>query len=318
MLPKLEELKELITKSKSKVIELYPDVGYELSHVGYMVKDKQNYEKYKKIFEKDCDFVNEVLHSGRRIALFKIKESFDYEGLHISRVELFEPKPNSTSTENKWEHISFKVHDLEGMISKYKHTEYALQKIRQIDGDKWGYYLFNGYRIQFRNRYFGEAKIESSIPTKKIDPEKKEVDYKSLYNQEKEKRLRLLADIDNEKKLLQRQKEEFIKIANLALVQDLFTIIDDLKRAIDNKISDKDSINMIYNKILGILNNYGVIPLDTKVGDEFDSTKMEAISTTKVLDKKQNNKVIHIEQQGFKYREDDRIIKPCRVIVGKV
>jgi molecular chaperone GrpE (heat shock protein) len=43
---------------------------------------------------------------------------------------------------------------------------------------------------------------------------------------------------------------------------------------------------------------------------------MEAISTVPG-DDKEKNKLIHIEQIGFKHKDDDRILRPCRVIVGK-
>jgi molecular chaperone GrpE len=309
MLPKQDQLKELINEAIVTLKKKYPDVAKNLSHVGFMAKDKEDYEKYRDELTKTNEFVKEVSHSGRNISLFNVKEPLTIQDLVISRIELFEPKPGSQSEESKWEHISFKVDNLEALIEKYKNTENALIKIRQIGDDKWGYHVINGIRIQFRNRYFGKSDGTPKVAATN--------DYKVMYEAEKEKRLRLLADMDNEKKLLQKQKEEFSQIANISIINDLFGIIDDLKRTTENNTeSEQDSVNMIYNKLLGILNNYGVVPIEIKPGDAFDAQTMEAITTTKVKSEK-NNKVMHVEQLGFKLRHDDRIIRPCRVVVGK-
>jgi molecular chaperone GrpE len=100
------------------------------------------------------------------------------------------------------------------------------------------------------------------------------------------------------------------------MVREIFEIVDDLNRATLNDASN-DSLKMILNKLLGILNNFGYIPINFKEGDSFEAEKMEAISTVPVQEEEKNGKIVHVDQIGFIYKEDESIIRPAKVIVGK-
>ncbi len=314
MVPKIENLKELIEKAQKTLEEKYSDIKYEVDHAAFLCEHKENYSKLKKELLSDAELIIEIPHSGRNLSVYSLKEPIKINGDLLERIEILEPKPSGEqSGECFWEHIALKVDDLDAIIEKYKKTENALTKIRQIGNDKFGYHIMNGFRIQFRNNYFG---LEDTSPEKmSLDDSTNNAtnDYKELFEKEKESKLRILADIENERKRLARQREEFAKLANMAIINDLFEIVDDLYRAIHNG-NDQESIQMIYNKLLGTLNNYGVVPVDVKEGDKYDANSMEAITTTK-SDK--DGCVVHLEQNGFMLKEDNKIIRPARVIVGK-
>lgn len=305
MIPNTKNLEELIKKAQEVLQSNYSDVKYEIDHAAFLCEDREKYSKLKHEISDSASLIKEISHSGRNLSIYKLNTPIKVNGDFLKRIEIVEPKPaEAQSNECSWEHIALKVDNLDELIEKYKKTEFALTKIRQIGNDKFGYHIMNGYRIQFRNNFLG---LESDTQ------EKDTVNYKELYEKERENKLRALADIENERKRLLRQRDEFAKLANMALVNDLFEIIDDLYRASKNG-NDTDSIKMIYNKLLGTLNNFGIIPIPIKEGDKFEAKTMEAITTIK---SEMHDCVVHIEQNGFILKDDNRIIRPARVIVGK-
>lgn len=131
-------------------------------------------------------------------------------------------------------------------------------------------------------------------------------------------RLMALADFDNYKKRVQKEREEISFLGNTMVMNILLDIVDDLKRAISNSDSSKDGLEMIVSKVEGILNEQGIVPVEVKVGDSFDPKAMEAIGTVMVNEELQNNTVVHVDRTGYKYQDKEMMIRTARVIVGKL
>src|SRR3990167_4865125 len=101
--------------------------------------------------------------------------------------------------------------------------------------------------------------------------------------QAKEQSLRALAEFENTKKRLHREKEEFAKYAAEAVLRELLPILDGLAQALVavEKGSDPEAItkgvHLIYRQLLGVLEKEGVTRIAT-VGERFDPHLHEAVA----------------------------------------
>lgn len=142
---------------------------------------------------------------------------------------------------------------------------------------------------------------------------------KQELNEEKERRLRMMADFENFKKRIEQEKSMFGAIANMGLIQEILEINDDLQLAIDDAELDleraKSSLQTAQEKIKSAAKNAGVETIEVNIGDDFDSSTMEAIQA--VPDEKNAGKVIAVISSAYKYTGRDGILKAAKVIVGK-
>jgi molecular chaperone GrpE len=140
-----------------------------------------------------------------------------------------------------------------------------------------------------------------------------------LLEEEKNRRIQLMADFENFKKRMEQERATFGAIANMGLIQQILEIHDDLQLAISDANLDKDSaiesIKTAQDKIKRAATLAGVEAVEIKIGDDFDSSKMEAITT--VPDEKNKNKVVAVISSAYKYVGKDGIIKAAKVVVGK-
>ena len=76
----------------------------------------------------------------------------------------------------------------------------------------------------------------------------KEAEYLGLLEEVKkgqeaqDKMLRNQADLENTRKRLDREKQEFVKFANEGLILDLLNVLDDLERTVDLAQTPKDNL----------------------------------------------------------------------------
>ncbi|MCH8849237.1 MAG: nucleotide exchange factor GrpE [Chloroflexi bacterium] len=127
---------------------------------------------------------------------------------------------------------------------------------------------------------------------------------------------RAAADFQNQKRRVEQERAEVGRLANMALVINLLSLMDDLDRAlrtVDAKLAGLtwiDGIRLISRKFEAALQNAGVkeIPAD---GEAFNPQVHEAISEAEG----DEGKVISVVQKGYTLGE--RVIRPAMVIVGK-
>ncbi|MCA1986426.1 MAG: nucleotide exchange factor GrpE, partial [Desulfovibrio sp.] len=95
-------------------------------------------------------------------------------------------------------------------------------------------------------------------------------------------KLRMLAEMDNYKKRLQREKDDFVKFANESLVADLIPALDAMDLALmhGSKVDAcKDvvlGVEMTRKMFLDILAQHGLCPVGA-VGEEFSPERHEAL-----------------------------------------
>ena len=97
----------------------------------------------------------------------------------------------------------------------------------------------------------------------------------------KDQYARLLADFDNYRKRVARDKEELAQFAAKDILKDLLPTVDNLALALD-KAENKDDpfvqgVKLAYDGFLKALADHGATPLDS-VGEPFDANFHEAIA----------------------------------------
>ena len=153
--------------------------------------------------------------------------------------------------------------------------------------------------------------------TKKAKSNKNE-DLKVELQEAKDKYLRLYSEFENYRRRTSKEKIEMIDSANKDLLKEILPISDDFERAIksssDSKnIIDEEGVNLIYQKLKGILEKHNLKKMDIKVGDDFNSEIHEAITSTQ-SDKKLKGKIVDVIEDGYMIGE--KILRFGKVVIG--
>jgi molecular chaperone GrpE len=132
--------------------------------------------------------------------------------------------------------------------------------------------------------------------------------------------LRQQAEFENIKKRLERERNEFTKYANEALILELLTVLDDLERLVflaEKHKEDFDSflkgVEIILSHLYELLKKHSVKPIETK-GQKFDPLFHEALMTAET-DGSDENKIVEELQKG--YLLDNKVIRTAKVKVAK-
>lgn len=159
----------------------------------------------------------------------------------------------------------------------------------------------------------GEKLVESKEAIEKLQEE-----VASLKKQNAElnnKVLLTLADTENLKKRLQKDKEEAISFANKSLVLDILPAIDGLDAAISSTTNEdiRKGIEMARDSFLTILKKWGLEVIDDK-GKEYDPNRHEACLFETSSEAKTDT-VQETLQRG--YALHSRVVRPSKVKVLK-
>lgn len=135
----------------------------------------------------------------------------------------------------------------------------------------------------------------------------------------KDKVLRGLAEFDNYRKRVTREREQLTKCANEELIKRLLEVIDNIERALRSAQETQDlkgfikGIELIDQHMKDILTKEGLCPIEC-IGTDFDPNYHEAVMA---LEKEgvASEKVVEEVQKG--YMIDGRVIRPSKVIVSK-
>jgi molecular chaperone GrpE len=147
----------------------------------------------------------------------------------------------------------------------------------------------------------------------KLDAKEKEV--KEHY----ERYLRQVAEVDNFKKRINREKEDAIRFANENLIKDILPVIDNLERAIahaqggGNGKSLVQGVEMVLRGLLDVFGKHGVVQVPA-VGEVFDPGKHEAMAQVE-SSQYEPNTVVDEHHRGYLLR--DRLLRPALVTIAK-
>lgn len=131
--------------------------------------------------------------------------------------------------------------------------------------------------------------------------------------------LYLMADFDNYRKRVVKEKAEIIKNASERVLKDLLPIVDDFERGLEATKADTDGqqvregMELIYNKLVKFLGNNGVKVIES-TGADFNADLHEAIATIPSPSPELKGKVIDTTTKG--YTLNDKVMRHAKVVVG--
>ena len=134
-----------------------------------------------------------------------------------------------------------------------------------------------------------------------------------------ETRLRALAEMDNFKKRLQRERDEQVRYAAENVLADLLPTLDNLDLALQygsRVAACKDmltGVEMTRKLLLDALKNHG-LEVVGREGDPFNPEHHEAMGQEESAEM-DNGHILRVMQKGYKLRE--RLLRPAKVIVSK-
>ena len=133
-----------------------------------------------------------------------------------------------------------------------------------------------------------------------------------------DKYLRLAAEFDNYKRLIQRDQRDQIRFGNEHLLKELLPVVDNLERAIKSSREGGGSdvliqgVDLTLKQLTGALTRFHVVPVET-VGRPFDPATHQAVTSIE-SEKIPKQHVVDELQRG--YLLHDRILRAAMVSVS--
>ena len=129
--------------------------------------------------------------------------------------------------------------------------------------------------------------------------------------------LREKAELENLKKRLIKEKEDFVQFANERLLKELIQIEDNLERALEvpkaTLDSLKEGVEMIQKQFTAFLKNQKVEPIEA-LGKPFDPNLHEVLNQQE-SEEHEENTVIQEYSKG--YTLNGRILRSAKVVIAK-
>jgi molecular chaperone GrpE len=156
-----------------------------------------------------------------------------------------------------------------------------------------------------------DAKTETAKKTESASSSTSKEDFQSLY-------LRSVADLENFRKRVAKDKQEIIKMANGSLIESLLPVMDTMKlglQAADNKPEAADikkGFEMVLEQLNRALQDNGLVELSPE-GSLFDPNLHESIAY-QASETVPEDHVIQTVRAG--YTLNDRLIRAANVIVS--
>jgi molecular chaperone GrpE len=142
-------------------------------------------------------------------------------------------------------------------------------------------------------------------------------EYETKIGEMRDLLLRERAEIENQRKRLQRDLEQARKFANERLLGDLLPVCDGLERGLAVETVDlkamREGLDLTLKALLKVAENNGLKQIDP-VGQPFNPELHQAVS---VVDTPQAapNTVVSVMQKGYALNE--RLLRPALVLVAK-
>jgi molecular chaperone GrpE len=131
--------------------------------------------------------------------------------------------------------------------------------------------------------------------------------------------LRSVADLDNYRKRMAREKDEAIRFANASFLERLIPILDNFElglqaaKASGDQTAVVDGMSMVSRQLQDFLASCGIETIDA-TGQPFNPNIHEAIAQEENAEVEEGH-VIRQVRKG--YRLKDRLIRPANVVVSK-
>lgn len=127
--------------------------------------------------------------------------------------------------------------------------------------------------------------------------------------------MRLMADFQNYKKRVEKEKTDIYSYANEKIATELLAVLDNFERALDHECSDKgfkEGMDMIFKQMFEVLEKSGLAEIPA-LGEDFDPNFHNAVMTEDT-DEYESGKVSGVLQKG--YTLNGKVIRPTMVKVA--
>lgn len=150
-------------------------------------------------------------------------------------------------------------------------------------------------------------------------------------HQSEERYLRVLAEMENLRRRVAREKEEAIKFGNTALAKDLLAFVDNLERALQcaplmdqaeestqTVVPDIEAfvqgVRLVAKDVVGMLERHGIRKI-VSTGQPFDPTLHQAVAEASAVEGETAGTVKETLQTG--YTLNGRLLRAAMVVVTK-
>ncbi len=159
----------------------------------------------------------------------------------------------------------------------------------------------------------GEAAEEEA---KEAEAKKAEEEAKKAEEAESERYMRLMAEFQNFKRRVAKEKSDIHAYANEKIVGDLLPVLDNFERALSTETEDEGyakGMQLIFEQLKTALGNAGLEEIKA-MDEEFDPNVHNAVMTETIEDK-EDGIITKVLQKG--YRLKDKVVRPSMVAVNK-
>ena len=159
--------------------------------------------------------------------------------------------------------------------------------------------------------------------TKKDSNEKLDKEIADLKDKNKKlenKFLRSEAENQNMQNRYAKERSQLIKYQSQDLAKDVLPAMDNLERALNAEVDDKDSkqlkkgVQMTLDSLVKAMKDHGIVEIKAE-GVKFDPTLHQAVQTVPAKSDDQKDHVVKVLQKGYQYK--DRTLRPAMVVVAQ-
>ena len=163
-----------------------------------------------------------------------------------------------------------------------------------------------------------ETPEEDNAPEAEKTEEKSEEKTEEKADDGNEKYVRLMAEFQNYKKRVAKEKNDIREYATEKLVMELLPVLDNFERALaasadDDPAGHAKGMELIFTQMVTELQKSGLAEVEAE-GQDFDPTKHNAVMTEE-NEELESGKVSKVLQKG--YALNDKVIRPSMVAVTK-
>ncbi len=132
-----------------------------------------------------------------------------------------------------------------------------------------------------------------------------------------EQHRRLATDFTHFRNRASRDTQMAVDMAERKLLQEILQVLDNFERSLAASYPSiealRGGVELIHKQFLDTLRRLGVTAVDLKVGDPFDASHAEALTTISSADLPDHS-VANVFERGFLLR--DQLLRPARVVVN--
>jgi molecular chaperone GrpE len=166
------------------------------------------------------------------------------------------------------------------------------------------------------NEMIPDEDVSPQIKILQNEVEQKKKEYHELYD----KYVRLVADFDNYKKRVAKEKADIMAYGNEELIKEILGVVDNLERAIKHSGSAEDvgsiveGVRLVHRMFLSSLEKFGVKAINISKGDRFDPRYHQAVEHV-VSNEITPGLIISEILKGYTLK--DKLLRPALVVVSR-